>query len=417
MRGLRKIVTAVVVLGLLIASCSAREDVIEVGALYPTKGSQGPGGLDELRGVQLAAEWVNARGGVDGRKIRVRLAEAHKPDHVPEAFAELKRAGVPMIFGSHGSTISLPAADLAERDGIVFFETGAVGELSMRAARGDKVFRFAPTGAVLGREAVAFARDVLLPKLERDPSTLRYAVTFVNDPYGRAVGQGSIDELADAGYRLAGTFPYELSDDFADVVRRIGASKPDVLFVSAYLDDGVALRKETVRQKLPLVTSVGTSSSYCMHEFGQALGKYAVGLFASDKPDGHVLEPDRLRPEAAEALRWARDTYKERFAHDMAAGALTGFAGAWGMFHKVFPKAERLTSDGIADAARRVTVERGALPNGSGLEYGPAGRDDSSDNLRATSVIWEWVEEGTRKVVWPPEFATSPVVPMMPVSA
>jgi hypothetical protein len=33
-------------------------------------------------------------------------------------------------------------------------------------------------------------------------------------------------------------------------------------------------------------------------------------------------------------------------------------------------------------------------------------------NLRATSVIWEWVSPGERAVVWPPRFATTPVDPI-----
>ena len=58
----------------------------------------------------------------------------------------------------------------------------------------------------------------------------------------------------------------------------------------------------------------------------------------------------------------------------------------------------------IAAAARAADVPEGALPNGSGLRFGKG-----PDNLRATSVIWEWVAPRTRAIVWPPAFATQPV--------
>lgn len=391
-----------------VAFAVSRPDVVTLGAVYPTGGGQGQGGIDEYRGVQLAAEFWNAR---PDRDVRLLLESADSADQAPAATQRLVDRGVPAILGSYGSTVSKPAADVAQGAGVVFWETGAVGQLSMAASTGDKVFRFPPTGARLGSAAVAFAADVLLPKLKERAGTLRYGVTYVDDVYGRAVGLGALRELRMRGLTVAGSFPYDLvGADYAAIVRDISAADVDVLFVSAYLEDGVALRKETVRQRLPLIASVGTSSSYCMHEFGKALGRRAVGLFASDKPDGHVLDPAKLEPEAAEALRWARTTFKARFDHAMTAPALTGFAGAWALFRYVLPTAETLDSDGIADAARSVDLDIGSLPNGSGLRFGPSGEPGGTDNELATSVIWQWVKPYTRAVVWPPQFATQAVI-------
>ena len=389
----------------------ARSAPIEIGAIYPTAGSAGRGGIDEYRGARLAAQLINARGGVDGRTVKFRLEPAESSDQAARAVDTLASHGVPVIVGSYGSTISKPAADRAQQRDIVFWETGAVGELSMAAIQGDLVFRFPPTGGALGIGAVRFARDVLLPKLDRDPADLRYGVVYVDDVYGRSVGIGAVEEVRRSGYTLAGVYPYDLlTADYRQMVREMKAARIDVLFVSAYLDDGIALRKESVRQRLPLVASVGTSSSYCMHEFGVALGEDAVGLFASDKPDGHVLDPKTLTPEAGAALAWARAEFERRYDHEMTAAALTGFAGVWALLRHVMPEATSFEARAIASAARRVRVETGALPNGSGLEFPARG----PDNLRATSVIWEWVKPQTRAVVWPPAFATAELLPIIP---
>ena len=37
------------------------------------------------------------------------------------------------------------------------------------------------------------------------------------------------------------------------------------------------------------------------------------------------------------------------------------------------------------------------------------GTADPGANLRAMSVIWEWVRPGVRAVVWPQRFATAPI--------
>jgi len=393
------------------ASCStarSRSSSIAIGAIYPVVGSQAPGGQDEYHGALLAAEYVNAAGGVNGKRIDLRLVPTDTPDQAPGSVRALAAQGVPVIIGSYGSTLSRPAADLATSLGEVFWETGAVGILGMSARTGDRVFRFAPTGQNLGGDGVRFLNDELLPREHRDPKQLRFGVSYVDDDYGRSVGFGARDQIRALGLRSAVMFPYSLQGyDAAALARRIAAARIDVLVVSAYLDDGVALRRELVRQKVPLVASIGSSSSYCHPAFGAALGTQAVGLFASDKPDGDVIDASVLSAEAGAALRWARTTFATRFRHPMDAPALTGFAGAWGLFHYVLPAASAMTPDAIAAAARAVDVPMGGMPNGAGLRF-PSG----VENQRATSVIWEWVKPATREVVWPRTFATSPIIPL-----
>lgn len=382
---------------------------IVIGAVYPTGGGQGPGGVEEYRGVSLAAAYANSKGVMNGRRITVRLEQADSREAAPGAVARLAQAGARIVVGSYGSTISRPAADAASRLGLVFWETGAVGELSMAASKEERVFRFAPTGGALGRSAVAFIRDQITPHTKR--ARLRYTVAYVDDVYGRSVGNGAIAEIRESGLRLAAALPYELvSVNYDRLAAQVAQARTDVLVVAAYLDDGVALRRATLRARVPLVASIGTSSSFCMPEFGQKLGPDAVGVFASDKPDGDVFRADRLSPEAADALRWAREEYRRQYGAAMSAPALSGFAGGWALFGHVLPRARDLSPDAVAEAARAIRLPLGSLPNGSGLAFAPVGRPEGGANLLATSVIWEWVRPNTRAVVWPASFATHPIV-------
>lgn len=403
---------------LLAAACApaSGSDPLVVGAVYPTGGSQGVGGVEEYRGVRLAAELVNAEGGVDGRPIRLALHPAESSYGAPPAVRAAVTDGADVVLGSYGSTISTKAAKVASDLDVVFWETGAVGEIEEGVRAGERFFRLVSMGGSLGDEGVRFLDERLIPMMERDPRSLRWGVLYVDDVYGRSVGLGAAETIEEAGLPLAGIFPYDLQTlDAERMVRRIGRAGVDVLVVSAYLEDGVELRREMVRQDLPLVASVGTSSSYCMRAFGASLGDDAVGLFASDKPDGEVLEVARLRPDAAEALAWANREYERRWDMRMPAPALSGFAGAWALFHHVLPEAGSGTAEEVADAALATDLPAGALPNGSGLRFSPAGAPDAGVNLRATSVIWEWVEPQEREVVWPPGLATSPIVPI-PIS-
>ncbi|TML79780.1 MAG: amino acid ABC transporter substrate-binding protein [Actinobacteria bacterium] len=404
---------ALVLLAVACAASARAGGPIVLGAVYPTAGGQGPGGIDEFRGVQLATEYVNARGGVLGRQVQLRLQPADSSDQAARAVNAFKGTDVPLILGSYGSTISEPAAQAAVALGKVFWETGAVGLLDPDVRRSDLVFRFPPSGGSLGTAAVKFSNDLLLPRLRHLPAKTKFGVVYVNDVYGQAVSAGMIDEIKTLHLPLAGTFPYDLQTvKYPDLVRRIKAAGVQELMVVAYMDDGIALRKEMVKQKVPLVASIGTSSSYCMPGFGKALDEAAVGLYASDKPDGDVLNPARLSPDGAAALVWARMTFAERFQEPMTAAALTGFSGTFALLEYVLPNAPSLKPTAISAAARAVNVPLGTLPNGSGLRFALQGNANAGDNVLAASVIWEWVKEYTRAVVWPPSFATSKILPL-----
>jgi branched-chain amino acid transport system substrate-binding protein len=400
-------------LAALASACSSSLAPIRVGAVYPLSGSQGPGGLDEYRGVRLAVGLVNADGGVDGRPVELEALDVPGADAAPDAIAELADRGIRFVLGSYGSTVSQPAAAAAADRHMLFWETGAVGSMPAPGSGGRFFFRVAPGGGVLGKAAVSFVADQLAPLWHRPASSLRFAVANVDDVYGSAVAAGAVDEIHALGLPFAGQFPYDLSrSEPAGVVRGIARAKADVLFVAAYMEDGIALRREMVRQRLPLLVNIGTSSSYCMPEFGAALGGDAVGLFASDKPDADAIDTSGLTQEARDLLERARSAFRSRYHAEMSAPALAGFSAAWALFHTVMPGASALTSDAVAAQAVRARIPRGGLPNGSGLEFSPPGATDAGANLLAATVIWEWLGVERRAVVWPRQFSTAAIRPI-----
>ena len=85
---------ALVILGAVAGSCTrSAGEPIRVGAVYPLEGSQGPGGVDEYRGVRLAAEFANDDGGIDGRPIELRPVEVASADAATPAIAMLHADG------------------------------------------------------------------------------------------------------------------------------------------------------------------------------------------------------------------------------------------------------------------------------------------------------------------------------------
>ena len=391
------------------SSSSNAHSPLVVGAVYPISGSQGLGGVEEYRGVRLAVDFVNAGGGVGGRSVALRPIDVPVADAAPAAIARLHRQGIGIVLGSYGSTISMPAAYAAARRGMLFWETGAVGLMSS-LGRGRLVFRVAPSGLKLGGAAMNFLVHRLAPRLHRTPQQLRIGVTYANDAYGTEVARGAMRRIRALGLPIVARVPYDPRTLSArSVVHRLARAHPNVVFVSAYIDDGVAIRREIVREHVPLLANIGTSSSYCMPAFGKRLGRAAVGVFASDKPAAEYINPSGLQPSARALLERAAHAYDRRYHAEMSAPALAGFSAAWALFRDVMPRAASVTPEGVAAAARHADLPAGSLPNGSGLRFGRAGTMQAGWNLRAASVIWEWLRVDHEAVVWPPRLATAQV--------
>src|SRR5258708_13110126 len=129
--------TPIALVAVAVASCAscggtsptrALPPTVSIGVLYPTAGSEGGAGLEEQRGVELAAEYANAHGAVGGRQIRLVTAPADRAEAVPAQMELLRRQGIGIVVGSDASAISQTAAVVATQNHQLFCQTAAVGQ-------------------------------------------------------------------------------------------------------------------------------------------------------------------------------------------------------------------------------------------------------------------------------------------------
>ena len=103
----------------------AQSDAIKIGHLTPRTGFLGPLGDFAVMGIQLAADEINAAGGVNGRKIDLVLEDSVNPQ-TASAKAErlVERDKVAMIIGEISSASGLAIGQVAKRTKTVFINTG-----------------------------------------------------------------------------------------------------------------------------------------------------------------------------------------------------------------------------------------------------------------------------------------------------
>jgi branched-chain amino acid transport system substrate-binding protein len=117
--------TALVGIGMP-AIVKAQADVIRIGHLTPVTGFLGPLGEFAQMGVKLAAEEINAAGGVLGRPVEIVIEDSVNPQ-TASAKAErlIERDKVAMIIGEISSASALAIGQVASRTKTVFINTGA----------------------------------------------------------------------------------------------------------------------------------------------------------------------------------------------------------------------------------------------------------------------------------------------------
>ena len=126
-RGVLKAGAAVATLGALgfPAISRGQAETIRIGHLTPLTGFLGPLGEYAVMGVNLAVDEINASGGVMGRKIELIAEDSVNPQTASTKAARLiERDKVVAIIGEISSASGLAIATVAQRNRILFFNTG-----------------------------------------------------------------------------------------------------------------------------------------------------------------------------------------------------------------------------------------------------------------------------------------------------
>jgi branched-chain amino acid transport system substrate-binding protein len=415
---------------------------IRIGAVFPLTGSAASLAQQTERGVQIAADLVNADGGVNGRRIELDVRDLERSEDARAVMASLRAAGASAVIGAYSSDLSIAASAAANEAGLVYWEAGAVAD--RLTGRGlPLVFRVGASGSNLGDNSAQFAVAELAPRLDRRASGLRVAIVAADDEYARSVTDAARSTLRSAGAPIVADLTYSLTlPRWPSLMARLAEAHADVIILASHIPDGVAFRRAMLDANLRVSALIGSTMAECDPDFAGDLGADAVGIFASDRPTAG-FQPATLSPAAratyrrfaiawAAAMGGAGQPAADRY-HASSAGAgddeygitgpqlvqqptdpteegLSGFAAAWALFRDVLPAvgSDDLGPMAIVDAARRLDLPNGALPNGAGLRFSsdPA---TLGQNERATAVIWQWQAVRTYAFVWPPAYATGPV--------
>jgi len=131
-------------------------DVIKVGVLLPLSGPLAYEGGEVFKGFEVARVEQNNKGGLFGKQIEFVKGDAvDAKAAVSEAERLITVEGVKIIMGTFSSVRALSASTVAERNKVIYWETGSVAD-NITGRGYQYLFRTQPEATKLAQAAARF---------------------------------------------------------------------------------------------------------------------------------------------------------------------------------------------------------------------------------------------------------------------
>jgi branched-chain amino acid transport system substrate-binding protein len=248
---------------------------LTIGISLSLSGDFSDPGKAAMRGYKLWASAVNARGGVAGHPVKLKIVDdASSPNQVVTNYQTLiTRDKVDLVFGPFSTLLTGPAASVAHRYGYAFVEPAGGGPAVFQEHL-NNVFFVQPAPTLnCGDPFVAYIKS--LPAAQR-PKTAAYP--SLDDPFSSPIADRMRAAFEGMGIKTVykTIYPSETAD-LTPVVEKAVAKNPDMVVAGTQSNDAYSQVKAMIQAKFSpkfLFLSNGANSPT---EFPNKVGKANTG--------------------------------------------------------------------------------------------------------------------------------------------
>jgi len=255
---------------------------IKVGAIYNVTGGQASLDAPSLNGFKMAAEEINAAGGVNGKMIEV-VAIDGKTDQNACANAVTKMIDVDKVLvigGLSDSNYALASGKIAQSKGVPFVTSGAtlptlpdlVGDFAFLAPFGDNIQAYACADFSLG-DLNAQKAYLLVD------TSMEFTLTLAKFYKERMLAKGGAITLEDTYKNKDPDYSAQIERFLADQAK----NPAQVIFISGVPDDAGTIVKQ-FRDKgvnLPIISGDGFDTPLLIEVAGDKAEQVYVATHAS----------------------------------------------------------------------------------------------------------------------------------------
>ncbi|MGY0572383.1 ABC transporter substrate-binding protein [Bradyrhizobium sp. RDM12] len=392
---LRSVLGAAATGALLAASSAAfAADPIKIGVIAE---AQAIAGASIPQAAQLAADEINANGGVDGRKIEIIGYDNHSSsaDSVRAFQRAVNEDKVNAVIASYISEVVLALEPWASRLKTPFVTPGAASNEISKSVHADYeknkyTFHGYLTSAALALSVCDGAKDLLVDKLH-----MKTAVIMSEDAaWTKPLDVGYEECLPKIGLKVLDHIRFSPdTTDFTPIFNKIEGSKPDVI-ITGISHVGVQPTVQWKNQQVP-IPMFGISSQATNETFGKDTNQAAEGVLYQGVSGPGVAVTPKSVPFA--------ENFKKKF------GNYPSYAG-YTAYDEVYYIADAVKRAGSTDADKLVDALEKTDWEGTIGRVQFYGKDDPfTHSIKygkglITGLMLQW-QDGKQSAVWPKDVA------------
>ncbi|MEY2879082.1 MAG: hypothetical protein RLZZ15_1462, partial [Verrucomicrobiota bacterium] len=260
-------VTTLAAFASALSSCTRQPDTIKVGHYGSLTGKDAAFGVATRKGVLLAVEEINAKGGVLGRPLEYLVEDIQSKAGESATVVKklISRDKVAVVIGANASANSLEAAPICQNAKIPMMAISSTNPAVTE--KGDYIFRICFIDPFQGAVLAKFAATTLKAK--------RVALlTAVNSPYSVGLSEVLRRDFPARGGTIVAEQKYSEGDkDFRAQLTAIRAAKPDVIAATGFYSEAalICIQARSLGLDIPVIGGDGWEAPQLVELGGKAV--------------------------------------------------------------------------------------------------------------------------------------------------
>ena len=230
----------------LITSFTMASEPIKIAAIFAQTGIAVSNNSPHIEVIRLAVDQLNSQGGVLGRPIELLVLD-NKSSPIGANLAAKKavKLQVTAVIGGAWSSHSLQMAPVLQNAKIPMITGSATNPKVTRF--GDYIFRACFIDSFQARAMAQFAYEDLNARTAA-------VLEIINEEFSLTLAELFASSFSTLGGKIILKGSYENDAvDFADLLKKVIASKPDIVYVPGYARDSGLLLKQAASMKINTV--------------------------------------------------------------------------------------------------------------------------------------------------------------------
>ncbi|MGB3740572.1 MAG: ABC transporter substrate-binding protein [Castellaniella sp.] len=259
MKGIFSKAGAVAAAATLLTFSAAPQAQVKIGVINSLSGTFAEFGQRYQTGMDVALEEINKDGGINGQKLEIITQDdTSQAQSALAALESLKNQDVALIIGTYASSMTGPLARLATREKMPLVVLGSADD-SITKPGSPWVFRAKHNSTIVATTYFDYYDSLK----KKDSSLKKVAILYANSAWPASLAEVGKKLAQERGYEVVGYQAYNQgTTDFRPILNRFITEKPDILYMSSYAADGVAIARQIREVGLNAkVMTLDTSSS------------------------------------------------------------------------------------------------------------------------------------------------------------